>query len=69
MLIVPTDLNQGPGSSSRSRRAPLWFRGMPRLIPITVILGDNCTDQDAVRILRTPLTGTLFDWETTGFYA
>jgi hypothetical protein len=40
---------------------------MPRLIPITVILGDNCTDQDAVKIVRTPRTDNLFDWPMTGW--
>jgi hypothetical protein len=49
-----TDLNQGPGSSSRSRRAPLWFRGTPRLIPIAVMSAGNCIDQDAVKIIDTP---------------
>jgi len=60
--LVFGHLNQGPGSSSRNRRDPLWFRGTPRLIPTAVILGGNCTDQDAVQIVRTPRTDNLFDW-------
>jgi hypothetical protein len=32
------------------------------------MLGDNCADQDAVKIIDTPRTENLFDWPATGFF-
>jgi hypothetical protein len=32
------------------------------------MLGGNCADQDAVKIVDTPRTKNLFDWPAIGFF-